>query len=495
MTPQPKSNRRLTPPSLEDAKVLRSFFDEAGYNLDTLRGGLGFTDLASFRYRKYLLARNADPSRLDVIVQWFTCGMPVSVEKANRAIPARVIGICEACGLLFRDGDSLVPVAMLSPFQGMIIASDLISKLDEDASDLIVWPNATTYQILNAAIRSKGGAMLDLGCGTGAVSVACASQFSSITATDLNARAAEFTAFNARLNSADLIECLIGDGFAPVAGRKFDLILCNPPFFLVPSTGLMYCENPMELDAFARSLVRQAPAYLNESGFFQMMCEWVDLTGIPWRDRLREWGEGLGCDVLILKTYTMTPIAYGKERCEQRPGNRSEGDAAFAQWVDYYREKKVEMVHGGMIVLRRREGNNWIRIDDDPTFTLAHPAGDQILEGFAAQDLIGKSDQELLGVRLRLLDHARLRQILRREGPKFTQTRLTLSATAPRSGEVELAPLVAEFVGRFDGARTLGELILDLAGKVEAEPSKVASECVEITRKLLERGFLGNAIE
>ncbi len=234
----------LIPPAGADAKRLREFFRETGYDLDTLRGGLGFTDLASFRFRKYLLARDPNPSLLDVIVQWFTCGLGVSRSSASRVVPAWALDIFHATGLLFADGEILRPAAMISPFRDLFIASDLITRLEGDASDLIVWPNATTYQIMNAAVPRSGGAMLDLGCGSGALAVASAHS-NAVTAIDLNPRAAEFTAFNAALNDAGPIECLIGDRFEPAAGRRFDLILCNPPFFLVPSTGLLYCENPM----------------------------------------------------------------------------------------------------------------------------------------------------------------------------------------------------------------------------------------------------------
>ena len=495
MSPTAKLEPRLTPPSPEDAKILRAFFKDAGYNLDALRAGFPLADATSFRYRKNLLARNGDPSTLDVMLQWFTFGTAVSIETANRMIPAHIIALAEACGLLVREQDSLRPLVRLSPFDDLLIASDPASKLDQDASDLIIWPNPTTNHIWNAAIRPKTGSVLDLGCGPGTLSVACAAPSVSVTATDINPRAAAFTEFNARLNGAGFIECRTGDCFEPVAGEKFDLILCNPPFFLVPSTGLLYCENPMELDGFARSLMRQAPAHLNESGFFQMMCEWADLAGTPWRDRLREWAEGIGCDVWILKIYTMNPLAYGKERCEQRPGDPAAADAAFGDWIEYYREKGIEAVHGGFITLRRRSGKNWIRIVEDSSITAAHPFGDLLLDGFAAQDLIEGTDEDLLSARLRLDDRARLGQFLRREGSKWTQTKLTLTIPGAPGTEMDLAPSVAEFLGKFDGTRNLRELSLDLAQTMDVDEPKVIAECLAITRKLLERGFLANAIE
>lgn len=482
----------LRPPGLDDGKRLRAYFQQAGYDLDTLRGGLGFTDLASFRYRKLLFERGSKINELDAIVRWFTCGMAIEESQVAGVVPAWVIESCQSCGMLHRDGATLRSSVMLSPCNGLLIASDLISKLDRDASDLIIWPNATTYQLMNASV-SRGGAMLDLGCGTGVLAIAAAERSTTVTASDLNPRAAEFTAFNAALNGVEGIECRVGNCFEPVAGRKFDSILSNPPFFLIPSTGLLYCENPMELDLFARHLMRQAPAHLNESGIFQMLCEWVDLKGVPWRERLAPWAEDLGCDVWVLKTYTMTPIAYGQERCEQRPGGAAERDAAFGAWVDYYRDKGVEAVHGGLITLRRRSGRNWLRLEEDPTVTLGAPAGELILDRMAAQDLIQGSEDALLAARLCLDDRARLHQSMLREENKWAPAKLSLEIPGAFAREFEMDRLVAEFVAGFDGKRTLAELIASLAARVDAPRDQVASQSLAVARKLLGRGFLAPA--
>ncbi len=75
-------------------------------------------------------------------------------------------------------------------------------------------------------------------------------------ATDVNPRVPCFVTFNARLNGIENIELLMGDGFEPVAGRSFDLILSNPPFFITPKNDYLFCDNPLELDQLCRQLVR-----------------------------------------------------------------------------------------------------------------------------------------------------------------------------------------------------------------------------------------------
>ena len=53
---------------------------------------------------------------------------------------------------------------------------------------------------------------------------------------DISERALAFTAFNAALAAVDpdRLELLAGSLLEPVAGRRFDLIVTNPPFVLTP---------------------------------------------------------------------------------------------------------------------------------------------------------------------------------------------------------------------------------------------------------------------
>jgi 16S rRNA (guanine1207-N2)-methyltransferase len=73
--------------------------------------------------------------------------------------------------------------------------------------------------------------ILDLGCGYGAVGVVAAklAPQGRVTLVDINERAVALAAENLRLNRIDNAETIQGDGFAPVAGRRFDLIALNPP--------------------------------------------------------------------------------------------------------------------------------------------------------------------------------------------------------------------------------------------------------------------------
>jgi len=76
--------------------------------------------------------------------------------------------------------------------------------------------------------------MLDLGCGTGALLLACLAEFTAATGCgiDIDARAVDTAQGNAdRLGLGQRATFLQGDFSDPqVGGTGFDLVLCNPPY-------------------------------------------------------------------------------------------------------------------------------------------------------------------------------------------------------------------------------------------------------------------------
>jgi HemK-related putative methylase len=73
---------------------------------------------------------------------------------------------------------------------------------------------------------------LDMGTGSGVCAVFAARRGYRVTAVDINPEAARCARINVLLNRQEnAVEVLQGDLFEPVAGRRFDLILFNPPFY------------------------------------------------------------------------------------------------------------------------------------------------------------------------------------------------------------------------------------------------------------------------
>jgi hypothetical protein len=485
----------MNPLPPESSRRLRAFLEECGYTLENLRGPLGMTEIPSRRRRSIplLLDRTREPSPIHTLLRWFHVGVPVDSRTASAAVPRAILEDLISCGLLVPSGGDLLPCAMLVHFEGLWIASDRPLVITApDTPDGVLWPNPTTRLLWRFSVPVPRGPVLDLGTGCGAIAFCLARAGAAVAATDLNARALTFARFNAALNEIAGVDLLQGDCFQPVAGRRFDLIISNPPFFVTPGAGSLYCENRLDLDGFCRQLIRQAPDHLQEGGFLQILFEWVELEGQSWQERIAGWLHDLDCDAWVLKGVTQDPAQYAQKRISETVDSPEGDSALFDQWMRYYGEHRVQAIHTGMLAMRKRPASrNWIWLEDYPT-RMEEPFGDAILHGFHARDLL-ESDpeaQHLLGARPRLSPDVRLEQELNRAGGRWQplSLRLNLPAGLPRSITVE--PLVADFVGGLNGSETLAEAVAALAARVDAPYEQVERECVGTARRLMERGLL-----
>jgi len=482
----------LKPLSAADAQQLREFFRQAGYTHEEFESRRLLLELPSrvSGNLPWLLDRTREPSLSNLILRWFFLNVPAASESAASLVPPSVLALLLECGMLIRDGESLSPAVMLTPYDRCFFAADTGARLESHSPDLVIWPNPTTRLLHQFTMCRPFRAMLDLGTGCGILAVFAAQHSAQVTATDLNPRAAQFAEFNAWLNGAENIECLTGDTFEPVRNRMFDLIVANPPFFVTPSADQIYCENDMELDQYCRRIVREAPAHLNEGGYLQMVCEWVQVRGQSWQDRVREWLEGTGCDAWIFRGYAREAGAYARERIGQ-PASPGGGPETFARWMDYYGQRGVEEIHGGILAMRRRTGRNWVRIEEMP-LDPNQAFGEAVWQAFACIDLLelDGSDEALLGARLRLSPDTQLDRHMRQLEGRWQAVSTTLRFTAGIPASMRLDPPVAEFLAGLDGRRTLRELIRDLAQQVRADPEVVQRDCLAVVRKLVERRFV-----
>ncbi len=133
--------------------------------------------------------------------------------------------------LVRRRGEQRVPVAYLT---GLREFWSLPLTVTPD----VLIPRPDTETLVEAVLtrrpeREAPLAMLDLGTGSGAIALALASErpCAAITASDLSEAALAVARKNAEaLGLAERVRLLLGDGFAPVAGERFDVIASNPPY-------------------------------------------------------------------------------------------------------------------------------------------------------------------------------------------------------------------------------------------------------------------------
>jgi release factor glutamine methyltransferase len=89
---------------------------------------------------------------------------------------------------------------------------------------------AMLTDVMRQGSFALGRDVLDLGTGSGALAVAAArAGATTVTAVDLSLRSVAATWLNARLHGL-AVTVRRGDLFAPVAGRRFGLVVANPPY-------------------------------------------------------------------------------------------------------------------------------------------------------------------------------------------------------------------------------------------------------------------------
>jgi len=150
--------------------------------------------------------------------------------------------------------------------------------------------------------------VLDLCCGSGAIGISLAKICSNIkvTASDISSAAIKVATENAD-NLRAKIKFVEGDMFAPHAGKKFDMIVSNPPYIRTAMISILQEEvkthEPLgALDGgrdgleFYRIIVDQAADYLKPGGF--LMLEIGHDQGEDLRKMLKDDGRYTPAEVI-----------------------------------------------------------------------------------------------------------------------------------------------------------------------------------------------------
>ncbi len=440
-----------------------------------------------------LLERTAGGTPRDVLVRLFLIGVPVPAEVCRRTLGADWVDELRWAGLVAEQGDEIAGTVQLLPFEGFYLASDVPRRVEAGLpADFVMGIGSSSLTLANFTIRRPVGQTLDLGTGCGFQALLATRHSQHVVATDRNPRAVRLAACNARLSGCGNVECLEGDLFDPVRGRKFDLVVTNPPFVISPESRYIYRDSGLGGDAITETIVRHVGPLLAEGGFCQILCNWAHFRGEDWRQRLARWVEGTGCDAWVLRSDTLEAGAYAAKWIRHTERDAPERFAdRFRQWTEYYARTGIEAISGGLITLRRRQGRNWFRADDAPPRMLG-PAGPSVAAGFALWDFLQRhpDDDALRHVALRRSPDCRLTQVLAPcdEGWRVEQMELSLQRGLAYSGAVD--PYLAHLAARCDGKRTIDELLAELAQATGEDLATLAPACLGIVRRLIAQGFL-----
>jgi len=480
----------------EDVHLFRRLLNDAGYTHEGIGKVLGTIEGPTRRARNLprLLQSTSHGTQLETLIRLFLFGVPVDVEAARKALHPVPPETLQQMGLLEIGGGVARAPAVLLPYGNLIVACDHLEKAVAGAPvDLVMGITASTAHVIRCGVRRHSRNTLDFGTGNGVQALLAANHSDRVYAVDFSPRALNFARFNAVLNNVSNIEFREGDGFEPVRGMRFDLILANLPFAITPQLRYLYRDSGLPLDAFAERVVRQAPQFLEECGFCQLMCDWVQPAGQSWEDHLRAWFADSGCDVWVMRQNTQQPAVYAELWIRDTEQDDPEIFARlYSEWMAYYEREKVESICTGLIMMRRTSGRaNWLRIDDAPD-DITEAYGDIVLRGFDLRDFLesASGDEALLNTKLVTSTDVRLMQQSEwtPQGWRVVGGQLVHVKGLRYTGNVD--PRVAGLMSRCDGTHTLLELLLPLAEGLKVDVERVIAASLPLVRQLIERGFL-----
>jgi methylase of polypeptide subunit release factors len=419
----------VTASAIRDFEVVARIGDDlraAGFDSDGVLTALGPSAHRAMARGEFVPALRAtrDDTPLATAIRLFLLGRTVSQKSAAALLPGATVDLAVASGALERDGDDCRAAVDIRPHADDDNEYLVVADLDSDVRpgplrpDHVLGIGSASLTLARATIRERVGSVLDVGIGCGIQSLHAGTHADTVTGTDVNPRALALAAATARINGLHW-ELLPGSLFEPVAGRRFDLIVSNPPFVI--SAGeqrFSYRDSGVAGDGLVRELVATLPAHLNPGGTAQLLANWLVLDGTDWRDRVGGWVAATGLDAWVVQRELAEPDEYvalwlkdAGEDTSKVTGKDAGMDTADSaarladEWLEYFRRERVRGIGMGLITLRRQPAgpaeitlDEFTEVGDDIT-------GDEAAAFLARRRwLAARSDVDLLGSVLSLSD-------------------------------------------------------------------------------------------
>jgi hypothetical protein len=283
------------------------------------------------------------------------------------------------------------------------------------------------------------------------------------------------------------VEFRAGSFFEPVAGERFEVIATNPPYVVSPESEYLFRDSGMGRDRVSEEVVWALPAHLDQGGYATVMVSWIADPDAPDR-RALDWLEGAGCDAWLFHTSVDSALETASA-WNRDAATAEEYGERVDRWLEYYREEAIDALGYGVVVLRRRDGANWVRSVALPAERLA-PAGEQLERMFAAQDELARSDGELLDSRYRFVDRVRVTQEAVPSGDRWAVSEVVLRLDEGLGFTAGLDEVTSRIVLVLDPSRSFRNTLAAVGQERGIDGDTIESGGVHLLRRMLELGFV-----
>ena len=152
-----------------------------------------------------------------------------------------------------------------------------MGKFEIETDELVYIPSDDTFLLAENLEIKEGMSVLEIGTGSGLVSMYASLLTDDVTATDINYNALELAEKNFKLNNIDTVKLEFGDMFEPVKDKKFDVILFNTPYLPTGSDDVIDDDLNYAFDGGLNGrkvidrFINEVSNHLNDKGIVQMI--------------------------------------------------------------------------------------------------------------------------------------------------------------------------------------------------------------------------------
>ncbi|WP_253776089.1 DUF7782 domain-containing protein [Goodfellowiella coeruleoviolacea] len=484
---------------------LREAFRTAGYQADDVVDLLGSEAHAALGRGEPEPARRAslDGGQLGTLVRLFLLGdaEPVADVRAalaplslDEAVAAELLAPAESADQL-RAGLDVRPHGTDTESWWVIADLDADQRRGQVRADHVLGVGHASLSLARATARRPVDTLLDLGTGCGVQALHASGHARRITATDLAPRALALAAGTFRLNELD-VELLAGPWFEPVAGRRFDQVVCNPPFVVgPPRVDFVYRDSGLAGDGASALVVNQLPGHLTEGGTGQLLASWLHVRGQDWADRVSGWlPGGDAVDAWFVQRDVADPALYvGTWLRDAGIDPRSpQGREQSSAWLDWFEANDVAGIGFGFVTLRPAPAGQGQVVCEDLRHAFDDPLGPESAAWLDRVDWLRRngSADRLLAARLVVPPTVALEEIAEPGEDGWRTVVRRLHRGDGPGWQQELDELAAALLAGCRGAMPLADLLDLLAFGHGLPTDALVAAALPVVRDLVRYGMV-----
>lgn len=478
-----------------DFSGLLEALDRVGFNRNSLTD-LGLLGRENITRAKFTVKSVGVDRRLIALIELFMLAGGIERERALDALGDKLISSLLSLKVLVAEGQNIRSQVCVLPLNDNLTIRDFEPYETGKPMHVDHVPSVSTSTLLvsEMTVRVPCGKALDLGCGSAYHALLASRHAKQVVATDINPRCLNFAATTMKLNGVSNVELRMGSLLEPVKNDRFDLIACNPPFVISPGTELIFRDAGLRGDQVSETVIGNFADMLNNDGWCTVLFNWHHKNDNSWPSRPLTWVQDKGVDAWLIRLRTDDPESYARAWIKTGDAEAQIDEAKLSNWVRYLESLGAEAISLGIIILHKRSQAlvpNWSRVDSPQEQERIVNGSDQIRRVFAAETAwrAAGGDQCVMPLKLRIAPQTQLDQASEMVGGVWKPVRSNLRQTHGLEHRRKVDPVVASFLARCDGSRTISQLVDEFAPTIGIPADQARQTVAAVIGRLFRDGY------